>query len=427
MTGIPRLISRLGPDPHLPGPDRQFNGRTGTHGMKSAYPLPVILVGIETLTLSEVRGELSLAEAEVESEFPSSEAMLECLRRSKERPRLLIVQLGEGCDDLAVERLSGYFAGWLIMALMPGDSSLQEIQRVYRAGARQVVQLPLECEDFHRALKTIAVQVDRAAGGRHVVAVAGVTGGCGATTLAINLAYEIANQFQRPTVLAELTLQVGAFASMLDIHPQITLPYLLREIDRVDDLLIEKALVTYEQGLKVLAGATQVGPIPRAELTQVSRIIDWLKNLADVTVLDVPGTFNDADLGVLYSADYVVLVGLQNVPSIRTLKLFVEMFPEERVNHSLWIAINRYNPQLKGYTCAELREMLKTPNLVPIANDFRAVNRAINHGQPLRKTAPETAILRDIHRLIHPLLGLDEGPSGKQKGLLRRVVHALHM
>jgi pilus assembly protein CpaE len=395
--------------------------------MESTYPLPLVLVGIETRHISAVRGELSHAETEVESEYPSPEAMLECLRRSKERPRLLIVQMGEECDDLAVERLSGYFAGWPIMALMPGDGTLEEIQRVYRAGARQVVELPLEREDFRRALTRIASQVDRVASGRHVFAVAGVTGGCGATTMAINLAYEIANQFQRPTVLAELTLQVGAFASMLDIHSQITLPYLLREIHRVDDLLIEKALVSYEEGLKVLAGAVQVGPIPQAELTHVSKIIEGLKKLADVTVLDVPGTFNDADLGVLYAADYVVLVALQNVPSIRTLKLFCEMFPEERLNHSLWVAINRYDPQLKGYTCAELREVLKTPNLVPISNDYRAVNRAINQGQPLRKAAPETRILRDLDELIHALLGLEKESSRERRGLLGRIVHAMHL
>ena len=342
--------------------------------MENAYSLPVILVGIEPLQVSEVRSQLSHAGAEIESEFASPGPALECLRKTKERVRLLVLQLSEECDDLAVDRLSKNLPGWPILAFMPEDGSLEDFQRVYRAGARQVVQLPLDCEDFHRALNQIAFQLDRGASGRQVLAVAGVTGGCGATTLAINIAYEIAQRYQRKVVLAELTLQVGAFASMLDIQPNITLPYLLREIERVDDFLIEKALIPYEERLRLLTGAVQVNPVPTGTLSEMSRIVEGLKKLADVTVLDVPGTFNDADLGVLYAADHVVLVGLQSVPSIRTLKLFCEMFPEERLSHTLWVAINRYNAQLKGYSFAELKEILGTPNIIPIANDYHAAN-----------------------------------------------------
>ena len=394
--------------------------------MVDVYPLPIILVGIDVPYLSELRSELTQAGAEIEAEFPSPVAALECLRKSKERARLTILQLGEGCDDTEVERLAGYFIGWPIMALLPGNGSLEVIQRIYRAGARQLVQVPLNSEDFHRALRQIALQVDRVSSNRQVLAVAGVTGGCGATTLAINLAYEIAHHFQRSTVLAELTLQVGALPPMLDVHPTITLPYLLREIHRVDDLLIEKALIPYGEGLRILSGAEHAGHVPPTELAHVSRIIDGLKKLADVTVLDVPGTFNDADLGVLHAADHVILVGLQNVPSIRALKLFCEAFPEERLNHSLWITINRYNPTLRGYTCAELKELLGLADIVHVANDYKAAIRAINQGQPLRKVAPETPVLRDLDGLIKALFGLEQ-PAKQRKRLFDRVVNVLNL
>jgi pilus assembly protein CpaE len=394
--------------------------------MESMYPLPVVLVGIDEANLSELREVLSLAEAEVESEFPSSETVLECLRRSKDRTRLLIVQLSDACDDMAIERLNRYFTGWPIMVLAPARVPSDQIEQVYRAGARQVVRLPLDGEDFQRALTPIAHQVVRGSGKRHVVAIAGVTGGCGATTLAINFAYEVAQRFHRSAILAELTLQVGALSSMLDLQPKITLLYLLREIHRVDDLLLEKALVPYAQGLKILAGLDQAGIAPRAELTHLARIIDGLGHLADVTVLDVPGTFNDADVGVLYAADQVILVGLQTVPSIRTLKLFCEMFPEERLNLSLWIAINRYNPNLKRCSSSEIKRMVGAPNVVPITNDYQSVSRAIDQGQPLRKAAPGTRILREIDGLIHSVLGV-EAPAETRNGVLNRVLRSFQL
>jgi pilus assembly protein CpaE len=390
------------------------------------YPLPIALAGVDETNLADLREALSHAEAEVEAEFSSPENLLECLRRTKERARLLIVQLSETCDDLAVERLNRYFTGWPILVLAPASVAPEQIQQVYRAGARQVVSLPLDRDDLQSALAPIAHQVVRGSANRLVLAIAGVTGGCGATTLAINIAYEIAHRFHRSAVLAELTTEVGALSAMLDVRPKITLPYLLREIHRVDDLLLDKALVPYAAGLRVLAGLDQAGIAPKAELTHVARIIDGLARLADVTVLDVPGTFADADIGVLYAADLVILVGLQSVPSIRTLKLFCEMFPEERMNLSLWIAINRYNSHLKRYSIAEIKQILGAANVVPISNDYTAVSRAIDQGQPLRKAAPGTRILHDIDGLIHSILGI-ESPPTKRNGLFTKVLRSFQL
>ena len=81
--------------------------------------------------------------------------------------------------------------------------------QVNRAGAAQVVQLPLDRNDFHSALIMIAAQFGRTSLDRHVFAVTGATGGCGATTIAVNLAAEIANQIGQSTILAEMTLQMA--------------------------------------------------------------------------------------------------------------------------------------------------------------------------------------------------------------------------
>ena len=123
-----------------------------------------------------------------------------------------------------------------------------------------MVPSPLDREDFQRALKVVGSQFGRAILDHHVFAVAGAVGGSGATTIAINLASEIAHRFRRSTILAELSLQIGALASMLDVHPRMTLPQLLKEFHRLDDLLVEKSLVPVADGLRVLAGAQEVLP-----------------------------------------------------------------------------------------------------------------------------------------------------------------------
>ncbi len=211
---------------------------------------------------------------------------------------------------------------------------------------------------------------------------------------------------------------------MLDVQPRMTLPQLLEEFHRLDDLLVEKSLIPVSDGLRVLAGSQEFCPIPAVESGHLARIVGYLRKLADVTVLDIPDAFHDAG-AVLDAADQVLLIGLQNIPSLRAMKLFCERHSDERLKHSLWVVINRYNPQLKGFTGAEIQELLGVPRLATITNDFRAVNLAINRGKPLRPVAPQTPILHDLDVLIHSLLGLERRNVRGMHRLFGRVLHAL--
>ncbi|HKI20761.1 MAG TPA: hypothetical protein VKA15_22915, partial [Isosphaeraceae bacterium] len=198
------------------------------------YPLPLVLVGIDDKLLSDVLLGMASSMAEVECEFASVGAAIEGLRHSKTEPRLLLVRMGSECDPATIRRLSGSLIGWPILALISNDHAAESFLQVNRAGATQVVPLPLDRDDFHCALNIIGSQFARGQLDRHVFAVTGATGGSGATTIAINLASEIADQLRRPTILAELTLQMGALASLFDVTPRVTLTHLIREIQRVD-------------------------------------------------------------------------------------------------------------------------------------------------------------------------------------------------
>src|SRR5262249_11021384 len=146
--------------------------------------------------------------------------------------------------------------------------------------------------------------------------------------------------------------QIGALSSMLDVQPRTTLANLIQQIQRVDDVLVDKALLPIADGFRILAGPSEVGSLPSVDPAHLAKIVGYLKRLADVTVLDVPGTFNDAELEIVHAADHVILIGLQNIPSIRALKVFCETFPDERVDNSLWVVINRYNPDLPAFACS---------------------------------------------------------------------------
>jgi Flp pilus assembly CpaE family ATPase len=389
------------------------------------YPLPVVLLGIDEHFLPGLRSELTSGTAEVETEFASVSTAIECLRHVKGQPKLLIVQVGSDCQGEAIRRLVDGLGGWPILALVAGGTR-DDVLRINRAGAVQVVPLPLERDDLHQALNLIEAQFGKGARDRQVIAVTGAAGGSGVTTIAVNLACEIAGRLRKPTILAELSEQMGTLASLFDVEPRVTLPHLIREIHRVDDYLLEKALVPVVDGLRILAGSNVLQSLGATDPEHLIKIVGCLKKLADVTILDMPGTFNDQEYQVLQGCDHVIVVGTQNVPSIRALKLFCESLPEERLCHSLRVVINRYNPSVKGFSREDVQQMLDIPHVMTIANDFHAVNLSVNKGRPLRHVAPTTPILHDLGVVISALMGADhERSKTNGRGLFGRMLHAL--
>lgn len=385
------------------------------------YPFPVVIVGVEPTELPALRRELTHNAAEIHCELPGLVAASECLRGTRQDPRLLIVQVSPACDLEILRRMSDDLATWPILALVPPHETAARILAINRAGASQILPFPCVPDEFRRAVHRLGDQFSRSHHDRQVFAVAGAVGGSGTSMIAINLADEIALQFRRKTILSEFTLQFGALTSLLDIHPRVTIAQLLREIQRVDDLMVENSLVTVGDGLRVLAGSHEMGTSHPVEPSHFARLLSCLRKIADVSVIDIPEMFHGPASNILEMADRIVLVALQNIPSIRSLQAYCRHLPDERLNHGIWVAINRFNPQLKGFSVAEVKAMLGTPNVVTIANDFAAVNQAINQGCPLRQAAPKTPILRDIDKLSRALLGHEQAASGRRPHLLRRV------
>ncbi len=387
------------------------------------YPLKVIVIGCDDNLLPHVRRELANQSVHVEAEFPDAGGAVAALRRSQgegdKRLLILHLKLARGFEEL--KRLAHVFAGWPILVLIDAAGSQtaypEMILAAMRAGAGQVVPLPLCADDFKAAMDRLAAQVVYSALDKTVIAVAGATGGCGGSTLAVNLAYEIAHLMDRRCILADLSLTMGTVASSLNVEPRYTMQDLLKNIGRVDVDLVRRVLFKITDNLEILAGPNQVIAPPSNPPHDVIQVVDLLNQLADVVVLDVPPTYNDLYFEVLANAGQVVLVCEQKVPSIRALKLVREAIGRADPDDSEYLVINRYDPKVQGFTVVNLSKLLQVTKWRTIADDPAAVVASVNHGVPLRLEAPQSRVLTDIDALACTLLGVADPNELKPKGL----------
>ncbi len=290
-----------------------------------------------------------------------------------------------------------------------------------------MVVLPLGSVDFQTALDAIAARLARPAAASRLVAVSGVTGGCGATTLALNLAYEMAHSAQRQAILAELSMQMGMLVTYLEFEAKYTIEDLIHYGSQLDVLIVEQALVKITDRLRVLAGPERPIALTEDLPDRLRVILNYLRNLADVVVIDVPCSFDEAYVDLLASADEVVLVGERRIPAIRNVQLVLRSLAQKGSPSRCHLVLNRYDPQIEGFTAEDLQKLLNLPRVLTVANDPVQVNKALNQGRPLRLSCASSRALADIETVTRTVLNLDKLPGQQTAGpkLFRRLFQAI--
>ncbi len=211
--------------------------------------------------------------------------------RQQRSPDVLLVDLsGVALKVGAMERLAEVCDPDVsVMAL--GDSNDIALYRGLQSlGVAEYFYKPLPADQLGQALASLARGANgtgpRARAGK-VVAVAGVRGGAGATTLAINLAHRLAAEGRR-VALVDLDLSGGTVALGLDLKPAAALREALEAPERLDDLFLERAVVSAGDRLDVLAAEEGPGHAPEPRPDAVAALLHRLARRYHYVVADLP-------------------------------------------------------------------------------------------------------------------------------------------
>jgi MinD-like ATPase involved in chromosome partitioning or flagellar assembly len=387
------------------------------------YPLNVILVGCTGELQAQVKKELSNRAAHIEAEVANAVAAIDQFIETREEQRLLLYYLGSGAGGEELRRLSGTFVGMPVLALVEAGRDPQQLLQANRAGATQVVGLPLDAADFQAALDQVAVHFGYTDSHGMTVLVSPVVGDGDGTVVAYNLAHAIGSRPDLRCLYIELTPLDDLKPATPNGGPRPTLTDLVRGKQRLDIYQLQEALVRGPDNLDILPGpaeATAGGAVSAADLAEVLTYARWM---AEAVVMQLPCTFDDPYFQMAAAADEVVLLADQELPALRSMKLALEAFaglPKARLPH---VVVNGYDPHVKGLTRDDLRQYLQVREVWTIAADFQLAQQA----RPWRQAAPRSPATVDMNRIAHALLGArDQEEAARESahlGWLGRMFH----
>jgi pilus assembly protein CpaE len=235
-----------------------------------------------------------------------------------------------------------------------------------------------------------------------VVTVLSAGGGCGATTLAVNLANELRFE-SKPVLLIDMDLAYGAIATYLNIKGRYGLTDVVSNGNIVDGDLIASSTVPYADGLNVLMSPASVDfSAPRdINYDKMSDVLNACRQKYAFTIVDAPRV-SPAVAATLAAASNATLAVLQmSVKDIRVVRNMRDSLLNYGIPPgNISLVINRYRKKGSAVTLAEIERAVNSDNIQLVRNDFRHAARSVDMGEPLAKAAPMSALRKDIKNLI---------------------------
>lgn len=309
------------------------------------------------------------------------------------------------------------------------------LHQMLRLGADDFVPYPLPEGALHEAIgrlhrpapAAIAAAPDAEDAGRTpafkpkgdrdgvVLPVHGLSGGCGSTTFAVNLAWELATIAKKdgPRVcLMDLDFQAGSCATCLDLPRREAILDILNDVAAVDSESFIQSLQTFNDKLHVFTAPTEMLPLDIVTGEDIERLVNMARSNFDYVIIDMPKTVVPWTESIIHQAHvYFTLLELDMRSAQNALRFIRALKAEELPYEKLRYVLNR----APGFTditgkgrVKRLAESLAIDIEVHLPDGGRHVTQANDHGLPLAESAAKNPLRKEVQKLAKSLHDLNK-------------------
>lgn len=321
----------------------------------------------------------------------------------KEQPKIVFVNINTDSEKeyALIEKILNTTkqTKFIVTALSYDTNS---IIKAMRAGAREFLPKPILQEDFEKTLtkiKDITLGSDKTTNCK-IITTFSNKGGIGKTSIATNLALEIANITKEKVALVDMNFQLGDVATFLDIKPSFDISYVVKNLDGTDDEFLLSTLDQYkETSLYVLADPPYMEQAKDITPEQISKLFDALRKTFAYVIVDTSNVMDGKTITVLDNTDFIMLVTIVNLPAIRNCQRCMDIF--ERLGYDpekTKIVINRYMEN-DEVSAEDVEEALNQKVYWKIPNNYFTIMSSINKGLPVSLINPKSNIAQSYREL----------------------------
>ncbi|MEI4472532.1 AAA family ATPase [Frigidibacter sp. MR17.24] len=347
---------------------------------------------------------------EDESDVPTVSAIV---ARAKERG-IRVLLIVEALGPAALHQLMKLGANDFLPYPLPQNALHEAIERLSAEAVAPAPAAPQPAEPDDGA-RAPAFRSGNSRDGV-ILPVHGLAGGVGASTFAVNLAWEIATLSKEngPRVcLLDFDLQMGAAATYLDLPRRDVVFDMLSDTSKLDTESLMLSMVTYNERLHVLTAPGEMLPLDIVTSEDIHRILNVARSCFDFVIVDMPSTVVQWTEAVLNQAHvYFAEIELDMRSAQNTLRMIRALKAEDLPLEKMRYVLNRAPgmADLPGKARVKrLAESLDIKIELQMPDGGRQVTQANDHGLPLalHGATKKNALRKEIGKLAKSLFELN--------------------
>jgi len=291
-------------------------------------------------------------------------------------------------------------------------------RELMRRGVSEYLTQPQGPLQIIRAVSNLYADPSAPFVGRQIAFV-GAKGGVGASTLAHNFAWSMAERMQAATVMVDLDLPFGTAGLDFNQDPLQGIIDALGQPERLDAVLMDRMMVRCGDRLSLFAAPSTLDQDYEISADAFEEVTQKIRGAAPFVVLDLPHSWSAWTRRVLIASDDLVVVATPDLASLRNAKNIIDLVRQARPNDAPpRLVLNQVGvPGRPEIPVKDFGEALGlTPSLV-LPFDPKPFGMAANNGQMVAEVAPKSKAAEGIDHLAR-LISRREPPAPQKASVL---------
>ncbi len=324
--------------------------------------------------------------------------------RDQTSPDLLVLDTTLNASEMlaCLDRLAHVLEQGAKLIVIGAVNDIGLLRDLAARGISDYMVAPMRRDDLVRAICALYT-------GEHnsrVIAVIGASGGVGASTIAHNIAWSIAERQECGATLIDLDLSFGTANFSFKDEAAKTVADVLSD-ENADDTFIEHAAVKPSKRLRVLPAPAALEPGVQLDVPALEQLLVRARRLSPFVVLDLPHVWSSWVKQTLASADDVVVVSAPDLASLRNTKNMLEQFKHLRPRaHAPSVVLSMTGmPKRPEILAKDFAQSLDATPVASFAFEPALFGMAAISGKMLGDAAPDSKAALQMDELATSLTG----------------------
>lgn len=289
-----------------------------------------------------------------------------------------ITEINQNTENL-VEQIKLYTSKIVITSI---DYSTDTIVKAMRLGAREFLTKPVIKEDLQRVVSMMQqAEYELETNTSKVISIYSNKGGIGKTTIATNLAYELAKTTRDKVLLVDLNLQLGDVSTFLNLQPSFDVSYVINNLLEKKEGTLLKVFEKYKDtNLYILSDPSYIEQSKSITPQQIESLFKALRKIFPYIIVDMSSNIDANSLKILDISDVILFTTIVNIPAIRNCQRCLNLFKSRRYpKDKVKVILNRFmdNDEI---TVEDVETAIDEKIYWKIPNNYFSIMDAINKG-----------------------------------------------